>query len=259
MTGTADTRSRAQVTRSGRRVLRRLVPPQHGAWAMLLVPYAVGVLIAGPVPVHLPLLTAWLAGYLCSYFALLAIKTSRPRRFLLQLTGYGTVTAVSGLVVVIARPEVLVAAPVFAVLIGVNAWYARRQDERALASGLASVVMSCLMVPVAGLAAGVPLNLLADAFVAVLLYFTGTLLYVKTMIRERDDPVYLRASIAFHAVALAVATAVEVRLAPLFAALLLRATVLPRRRLAPMQVGLIELVAAITLIALLVLPGPAPG
>ena len=40
------------------------VPNQHGAWAMLILPLAVGALRAGPRWVHLWLLAAWLIGYL---------------------------------------------------------------------------------------------------------------------------------------------------------------------------------------------------
>lgn len=61
---------------------RRFLPPQHGAWAMLAVPYLAGVLVAGWSWVAAPLAGAWLAGYLLSYYLFQAIKTGRPRRLL---------------------------------------------------------------------------------------------------------------------------------------------------------------------------------
>ncbi|SNY54935.1 hypothetical protein [Paractinoplanes atraurantiacus] len=82
-------------------------------------------------------------------------------------------------------------------------------------------------------------------FLLVLLYLTGTILYVKTMIRERDSESYRAASIIYHAVALAAVVTQGVIPAAVFALLLLRAWLLPGRGLVPQQVGLLEIAASI--------------
>lgn len=231
--------------RGRRRTARQYLPPQHGAWAMLLVPWLAGVLVAGFHWPQVPLLGAWLAGYLLSYYALQAIKTRRAARFRPQLLLYGPITAALGAPVVVARPQVLAYAPAFAVLLLVNAYFARRRRERALVNDLASVVQGCLMVLVAATAAGVDAVRAVPAFVVVLLYFTGTACYVKTMIRERGNPAYVRLSVAYHVVALGVAALLSVPIAGLFALLAVRAAVLPRYRLTPKQVGIIEIAASV--------------
>lgn len=227
-----------------RKKARRFIPPQHGAWAMLLVPWLAGVLTAGFHWAHLPLLGAWLAGYLFSYYALQAIKIQRLARFRPQLLLYGPITAVLGLLVAVARPPVLAYAPAFVVLLAVNGYFAWRRRERALLNDLISVAQSCLMVFVAATVAEAAIGPAVPAFVAVLLYFTGTVLYVKTMIRERGSTPYRRASVAYHVVALAAAALVSLPLAAVFVLLLVRAAALPRYRLAPKHVGIIEIVAA---------------
>src|SRR5450756_761216 len=88
-----------------RRRWRQYLPPQHGAWAMLVVPYLVGVLCAGPSWPHLPLLVAWLGGYLLSYYVFLAVKTRRPSRVVPQVLVYSAVTVPAALLVVVVRPE----------------------------------------------------------------------------------------------------------------------------------------------------------
>jgi YwiC-like protein len=235
-----------QVTARPRRrgSVRRYLPPQHGAWAMLLVPYLAGVVVAGFRWPDLPLLGAWLAGYLLSYFVLQAVKTRRPARFRAPLIRYAPITAVLGVVVLATCPRVLVWAPAYAVLFAVNVWFATRRDERALANDLASVVQSCLMVFVAATVAGRPPQSVVVPFVLVLLYFTGTVLYVKTMIRERDSLPYRRASIAYHAAALIAAAFTGALPAVVFALLLARAAALPGRALTPKRVGLIEIAAS---------------
>lgn len=208
---------------------------------MLLVPYAAGVCVAGADWVHLPLLGAWLGGYLLSYFVFQAVKSRRPRRYRGQLVGYAAVTAPLAALVVWARPAVLWYAPVIAVLVAANAWYAWRRRERALANDLASVVLSCLMVFVVATTAGMGPGAVLDAFLACLLYFVGTTLYVKTMIRERGNPAYRGWSVGYHAGALVASAWLGPWLAALFAWLLLRAWVLPGRPLSPKQVGLVEI------------------
>ncbi|MCZ4087307.1 hypothetical protein [Streptomyces antarcticus] len=76
---------------------------------------------------------------------------------------------------------------------------------------------------------------------ACLLYFAGTVPYVKTMIRERNSRAYRRGSAAYHAVALAVAACLSPWLALPFAAYLARAAALPGRGLRVPVVGAIEL------------------
>jgi hypothetical protein len=211
---------------------------------MLIVPWLAGVLTAGFHWAHLPLLGAWLAGYLLSYYALQAVKTRRLSRFRPQLLLYGTITATLGLVVVLARPQVLAYAPAYAVLLALNIAYARRRRERALLNDLTSVVQSCLMVFVAATVAEAGIGQVVPAFTAILLYFTGTVLYVKTMIRERGNASYRRASVVYHVLALGAAALLSIPIAAVFVLLLVRAAVLPRYRLTPKHVGIVEIVAS---------------
>lgn len=236
-----------------RRTRRQFIPPQHGAWAMLLLPWLVGILAAGPRWSHLPLLGAWLSGYLCSYYALQAVKTGRVRRFRAQLLSYATPTVLLGALVLVLHPRLLWYAPGYALLLAVNAWYARRRDDRALLNDLASVVQSCLMVFVCATVAGTPVEHLRTEFLAVTGYFTGTVLYVKTMIRERGHRGYRRASVAYHLGAFAVATWHSLSLGAVFGLFLARAWLLPTRPLTPKQVGLIEIACSALLLGALIL------
>jgi hypothetical protein len=220
---------------------------------MLIVPWLAGVLTAGFRWVHLPLLGAWLSGYLLSYYVFQAVKTRRPGRFRAQLVAYAGPTVLLGGLVLALRPAVLWYAPAYALLLAVNAAYAARQRERALVNDLASVAQSCLMVFVCATVVGVPYSRVLPAFLAVTAYFVGTVLYVKTMIRERSHAGYYRASVAYHTVILAVAAWFRLPVALLFAGLLARATILPKRRLTPKQVGIIEVVASALLVVAVVL------
>ncbi|WP_093402554.1 YwiC-like family protein [Micromonospora sediminimaris] len=237
--------ARSTAVRPRPRRLRQFVPPQHGAWAMLLVPWLAAVLTVGLHWPHLPLLGAWLTGYLLSYYLLQAVKTRRPGRVRAQLWTYGIPTALLGGLVLLLRPELLWYAPAYTALLAVNVVHARRRAERALGNDIASVAQSCLMVFVVATAAGQPLDTVVTAFLAVAAYFTGTVLYVKTMIRERGNTTYHRASVGYHIAAVVLAAWLSLPLLGVFLLLLVRAAVLPRRRLTPKHVGLIEILASI--------------
>jgi hypothetical protein len=234
-------------TSGGERVPRRtarrrqFLPPQHGAWAMLVVPYLAALVVGGASWIALPLLGAWLAGYLLSYYAFQAVKSRRAGRYRGQLVLYASIAVPLAAIVVWASPAVAWYAPGFALLLAANVWYAWRRRERALANDIASVLQSCLMVFAAGTAAGVRPAALLGVFAACTAYFLGTVFFVKTMIRERGNPTFRRWSAGVHVGALGIAAWLGPWLAALFAWLLVRAVVMPARRLSPKQVGLIEI------------------
>jgi hypothetical protein len=151
--------------------------------------------------------------------------------------------------VVAARPATLWYAPAYAALVALNGWYAWRRRERALLNDAASVLQSCLVVLVVGTVAGAPAGAVLPVFVLCLAYFGGTVLYVKTMIRERGSRAYRRWSIGAHVLALAVAGWLGGWAAALFALLLVRAAVLPGRGWTPKRVGLLEIANSVLLLA----------
>jgi hypothetical protein len=229
----------------------RWIPPQHGAWAMLGVPFVAGMLTARSWAL-VPLAVAWVSGYLAGYFALQAIRTGRLTvRTGRPLGVYGGVTVSATVVLVLFRPEVLIYAPVYLVLWAVTAVYSRNRRDRALASGFSSVAQAGTMVLVVQTVSGAPVAPALGAFLACLLYFAGTVLYVKTVIRERGSAAHLRASIAFHVVAVVLAAVISLWLVPPFLWYLARAVVLPRRRLPARRIGLLEVAGSLALVAAL--------
>ncbi|MCB2412970.1 YwiC-like family protein [Demequina sp. TTPB684] len=230
--------------------VRRWIPPQHGVWAMLLLPYLAGLQF-GAVWLHVPLLVVWLAGWLASYYALLALKTLRVRAVWRQVAVYGAVSAVAALPLFVVRPELLWFSPVFAVLLVVNAVSTLVGQERATGNGLASVSMASLMAMIAPSTAGLDWTLGISVAIACWLYLAGTVFYVKTMIRERGSTLHYAFSVAFHVIALVGAIVLNLWLALPFGWFLVRAMALPRRRLKVPVVGAIEVAGSAVLLGFL--------
>jgi hypothetical protein len=69
------------------------------------------------------------------------------------------------------------------------------------------------------------------------------------MIRERGDAWFYRASVGYHAAAFVAALWLGPVAAAVFALLLVRAWVLPKRKLTPLRIGVIEIVASLLVLA----------
>ncbi|MDG4859846.1 YwiC-like family protein [Streptomyces sp. T-3] len=237
----------------------RWLPNQHGAWAMLAVPFAIGVFLGGPRWIHLPLLAAWLLGYIAAFHAQQWLRLRRvsrnpkaPRRHVRPALVFGAAFAVCGLPLASLHPWLVVAAACAAPFVAANTYYAWRNNERALLNGLLAVVPACGMLLVAlrlgeGEWAGTWAAGWRPAF-ACLLYFGGTVPYVKTMIREKGSRAYYGGSVAYHAAALVAAAWLTPWLALPFAAYLVRAVVLPGRGLKIAVVGAVEVLGSMALL-----------
>ncbi|MCB0908911.1 MAG: YwiC-like family protein [Nocardioidaceae bacterium] len=222
------------------------VPNQHGAWAMLASPLLVGILAGGVAWVDLPLTAFWFVGYLAFFATSLWLKANRRARWFPPVRAYGVASVVLGAVVAALRPDLLRWAPAFVVPLGVGLWAAAHRRDRDVLAGLSTVLGSALMTVVA-FDAGTegPLTRGWELALVQLLYFAGTVFYVKTVIRERDNRAFWWLSIGFHAAAAGAVTVLSPWLTLVFAALTARAAVVPRWRPSPKQVGLGEIASTV--------------
>ncbi|MFF3625090.1 YwiC-like family protein [Streptomyces sp. NPDC002467] len=236
---------------------RTWLPDEHGAWAMLTVPFLAGTLLA-PRPgwAHALLFAAWLLGYVAvfhgrQWLRLHARGLRSAARHALPAVVFGAAFAVAGVPLAVLHPWLVPAALLAAPFVAVNTYFAWRGRERALRNGLAAVVPACGMLLVAAHLGGLGPAGSWPGGVACLLYFAGTVPYVKTMIRERNSRAYRAGSAAYHAAALAVAALLSPWLAIPFAAYLTRALTLPGRALRPPAVGALELACSTALLVTL--------
>ncbi len=186
-------------TLTSRRQVRRWVPDQHGAWAMLGLPFVAGATLGGWRAAHVWLGLLWLVGYLAFHAAGRWLRSRRRARERLPLLAYGAVCAPLAAATLATSPQLLVWLPAFLPLLVASLWFTARGAERSLANDSVTVLAAVLMVPVAAEVGGngEPSEVLVVAAV-LLAYFLGTVLYVKTMIRERGRSGYVAASVGYH-------------------------------------------------------------
>ena len=122
-------------------------------------------------------------------------------------------------------------------------YYVKQKDERAFLNDLAGIVIFAI--------AGMGSYYFSDRtfddkiwLVALYpsLFFIGTTLYVKSVMRERKNPLYLKLSIGFHALCILGFVFVQQYLMALaFVPPFIRAIWLPKKKMSVKQVGFTEM------------------
>lgn len=255
-------------SRKRKRLAPGWVPDQHGAWAMVIVPLVLGVVLGGPAWIHLPLTGIWLVGYFGFYAAGLWLKSRRRQKYFPPVRAYGLIAVAFGLWILVQQVDLVIWLPLYLPLLVTSLVCSHRRKDRSLLNDTVLVLATSLMLPVAYYAsagwAGDNWTGVWIAFGLVVLYFFGTVLYVKTVIRERGSRAYLVGSIGFHwglvatgpLLALVVPATVTwgdaVLLSAFFAILAVRSQVVPRTRATPKQLGIGEIFASVALTVILV-------
>jgi hypothetical protein len=234
------------------------MPHQHGAWAMLAVPFLLGIAASAPGPWQLVLAAASVIGYLASATGQSWLRARRREPFTVPLVAYGIVFGALGLALVAVFPALLwtllVLGPTTALILA----GAKPGTKRDLVNSLAQAVQALVLVPAAAWVSGAfdPATTAIATGVGAA-YLLGTVLVVRSVLRERDNLRFSALSISFHAVLIVPALLLGPAWAALATGLTVRAAALPyaARRLAgtpkplrPAQVGAVEAVASVAVV-----------
>lgn len=112
--------------------MKWLVPKQHGAWAMLMLPFALGIAAGQPSWLHLPLFIGWLLLYFATYPLLMAVKGKNKRYYLKWLAIYMSMAAVTLVIPLHSVWQFMFFGLAMLPFLAVNAYFAKMNKERAL-------------------------------------------------------------------------------------------------------------------------------
>lgn len=251
------------------------VPNQHGAWAMLIVPYLIGMITAVQHDrfrlYALPLFAFWMLGYFCFNATSQWLKSRRAQRYRTPMLTYGVAAAMFGLLTwLLAGPELGWWLVPYGPVLGMSLALAAARKERELIGGLLTIAAAAMILLVVGHPdPRTAVNDVASLQLAAICfaYFGGTVWVVKTMIRERGKLGWVVASVLWHVAATAV-VGVATGTGHLtwwwtifFAATTIRAVILPARwtmrgrMLRASRIGIIEICFSAVLLAIAVTTG----
>ncbi|MEC1666027.1 YwiC-like family protein [Bacillus mojavensis] len=179
--------------------MKALIPKQHGAWAMLLIPFCLGTVKGGAVLWHIPLFLGWLFLYLAVYPVTLALKKKQINAYQKWIFYYSVPACSFLFAAVIHKPSFIWLAFSLLPLFLIHVYYARRKNERALLNDFAGVFFFCA----GGFASCWLGTETLDGwawfiFAQSSLFFIGSSFYVKSVIREKNNRGFAYWSWGYH-------------------------------------------------------------
>jgi len=232
--------------------MKPLMPKQHGAWAMLILPFALGMEAGNPTWYHLPLFIGWVLLYLAIFPFLLAIKKKNAAPYLPSFFFF-IIPALLSLSIPIWKDWRLIFFGLLMVpFFLINIYFARKNRERSFLNDLSAVGV----FGIGGLASyflGIgQLDLrAATIWFLTMIFFIGSIFFVKTMIREKENITFRRISWGYHVLLITAFFAAGFSwLSLAFLPSTIRAIVLNRKQLSMIHVGVIEIVNSVFFLVL---------
>lgn len=224
--------------------MKLLVSNQYGAMVMALMPFLYGVLLSRPIPQHLLLLFAWISLYLMSYPFLNFFKGKSKTEYKKWSIIYGIISLIFAIPCIIYNWHIIVFFFAFFPFLLINIYFTRKKDERNIWNDFAGVTIFIIV----GMAAYYfPDSLFDEKIYWIVIYFglffIGTILYVKSVLRERKNPRYFYASIIFHFICISIFLGLQQYIVTLaFFPAFIRSVYLPYKGLSVKQTGMIEFI-----------------
>lgn len=236
--------------------MKLLLPKQHGAWAMLLVPFILGITSSSFTVIHILLFIGWLGLYLSTYPMLMVIK-GKKKNLHMKWTGIYMGVALLFLVMVLFYEwKMMFFGLAMIPLFFINVYFAKKKKERAFANDFTAIIVFCI-----GGAASYYLGegvLDYKGWIVVLLsflFFLGSTFFIKTMIREKKNVRFRWYSWIYHVliiVGIALFASSYLWMIP-FIPSVIRAFVLYGKKLTTMQMGIIEIINSLYFLIVLII------
>jgi hypothetical protein len=232
-----------------------MIPHEHGGWAMVSVPFLLGMMAGVPHWMHLLLFLAWLFLYLASYPFLQALKRATNRRgWIMWGVGYGSIAIICLIAPLFSKPELLLFGPLLLALLLINIGHAIRRTERAIINDLCAILLFSLGGAAAYLLGGGGWDYTMAVVVGFsFLHFASSAFFVKTVFRERNNKRWALYARIYHIVLLVIPWTMGYPLMIFsYVYSVVRAYLLVGKQIRPWKVGIIEIVSTVQFLLLAV-------
>jgi hypothetical protein len=242
-------------TNKGVSLLKLFLPKQHGAWAMLIIPFWLGGAATEIIWQHIPFFIGWLLLYLATYPMLLLFKKKKMAYYRKWTFIYLVPALLLLMIPLFTTPSIIYFGLAMGPFFAVNAYYSSRNQDRALVNDFSAI----FAFGIAGLASsylpgGVITSEAVLAFAASVLFFAGSTFYVKSMIREKKNENFKYISWMYHGlIPILWLTAGEWVAALAFVPSLIRAVYFYGKSLGIMKLGIYEIINAVLFFIIMIL------
>ncbi len=180
--------------------MKIVLPREHGTWMMFIIPCMIGIFAGNPTMVHIPFVIGWFALYLSSTPLLQMIRKPKTKAMMLPwYLGY-TIVAILFLTPVLwFHPYIGWVGVLLLPFLFITIFFIKNKNERNVLNDLSGITIFSLggiSAYVIGTGKFDGLSWMIPAL--VILYFFGSALYVKSLIRERSNPRFTQYSHLYH-------------------------------------------------------------
>ncbi|WP_251555546.1 YwiC-like family protein [Neobacillus muris] len=225
--------------------MKLFIPKQHGAWAMLIIPFWLGVFDGGFVWQDVPFFMGWLLLYLATYPMLLLFKRKKMRYYAKWSIIYLIMALLFLSFPLFQEPAIIYFGLVMIPFFVINAYFSSIKRDRAFLNDISAI----LAFSIAALASSyfgsgtITFHTIIYSWLSSILFFLGCTFYVKTMIREKTSRKYKWLSWIYHLLVVTAMLAlgkwiVSLALLPSLA----RAILFYGKKLSPKQIGIYEII-----------------
>jgi len=172
--------------------MRLMLPKEHGAWAMWIAPYIVGIGISDFQWFHIPLLISIFFAYIAISPFLQGIRKTNERKQLWQLASqYILIASIIGIPIILFYPKLIIIIIGIIPILLINIFYTKSKNERSLLNDFFAILALN-----STLFASYYLGALQYDFMALYTYllmvsfFIGSVFYVKTIYREQHNSTF---------------------------------------------------------------------
>ncbi|WP_286231244.1 YwiC-like family protein [Neobacillus mesonae] len=224
--------------------MKLFLPKQHGAWAMLIIPFWLGVFNGGFLWQHIPFFLGWLLLYLATYPMLLIFKKKKVPYYIKWTFIYMLPALLLLIIPLMERPSIYFFGLLMIPFFIINAYYTSINRDRAFMNDISAI---CAF-SIAGLAssyfgAGGIIETLIFSFLSSILFFIGCTFYVKTMIREKKNSQFKWVSWVYHSLLVLSWLVFGLWIVVLaYIPSLVRAIIFYGKKLSPKEIGIYEIV-----------------
>ncbi|OIJ10460.1 hypothetical protein BKP37_18150 [Anaerobacillus alkalilacustris] len=221
------------------------IPREHGAWAMLIVPYLLGMLASNPLWLHLPFFIGVVAFYFASSpFLTMIRKPNLKKEIIPSLIIYLSIGSLFTFPILFIIPEIIIIGVLIIPFFLINVIFAKLKKERLFVNDFCAIIALSFLVVISYYIGNRIIDLRALILMVInVLFFTASVFHVKTLIREKGNQIFLWKSNLFHGFTVVsfLVLAMPV-ISVVFFVSSLKAWFMPKnKRYKPVQIGLIEI------------------
>jgi hypothetical protein len=247
--------SEGKQRKKGVNEMKLFLPKQHGAWAMTIIPFWLGVISGGFLWQHIPFFIGWFLLYLATYPMLLLFKKKKIQFYKKWTFFYLVPALVFLLFPLLKMPSIIIFGFLMVPFFIMNAYFTSKNKDRALMNDFSAI----FAFSIAGLAASYLGNgqvtfVSIIIFIASVLFFVGCTFYVKTMIREKKSMQYKWISWGYHSLLVIIWLSFGYWIVAIaYLPSLLRAILFYGKPLSPMKIGVYEIINSAIFFSLMII------